>query len=99
MLVVRSVLNCKPGKVRDLVAKFKAVNEVLNELGLGKFRLSTDVAGDAFWTLVVEREFETMASIEETEAKVMADKRVQAAMDGYHDLVVSGRRNVYKLEA
>ena len=99
MLVVRSVLNCKPGKVRQLVEKFQAVNDVLNDLGLAKFRLCTDVSGEAFWTLVVEREFATMGSIEETEAKVMADRRVQAAMDGYHDLVVSGRREIYKVEA
>jgi len=97
--MVRSVLNCKPGKVRELVGKFQALNTVLKDMNLSQFRLYTDVTGEAFWTLVAEREFETLASIEEAEAKLMADSRTQAAMEGYHDLVVSGRRSIYKVEA
>ena len=99
MFMVRSTLNAKPGRVRELVDKFKALNAVLKDLGLHEFRLYTDVSGEAFWTLVAEREFESLGTIEETEKKVMADSRAQAAMEGYHDLVVSGKREIFKVEA
>lgn len=99
MFMVRSTLNSKPGRVRELVDKFKAMNAILKDLGLDPFRLYTDVCGEAFWTMVAEREFESLGAIEETEKKVMADSRVQAAMEGYHDLVVSGKREIFKVEA
>jgi hypothetical protein len=97
--MVRSTLNCKPGKVRDLVDRFKALNAILKDLGLDEFRLYTDVSGEAFWTMVAEREFDSLGAIEEIEKKVMADSRAQASMDGYHELVVSGKREIFKVEA
>jgi hypothetical protein len=63
------------------------------------FRLYTDVAGEPFWTLVLEREYESLDGAPALESKVMSDKRAQAAMSGYHDLVKSGRREIYKVES
>jgi hypothetical protein len=51
MYVIREVLNCKPGKVRQMVEKFRSISTVLQE---------------------------------------MAD---------YHDLVTSGRREIYRIES
>jgi len=98
MFIVRTVMSCKPGKVGELVARFKALNEVLKEMGFPPFRLYTDMAGAQFWTMVAVHDYETLDSIEELQNKVMTDKRAQAAMDGYHDLVVSGSREIYKVE-
>lgn len=99
MYMVRSTLNAKPGKVRELVDKFKNLNAILKDLGLDEFRLYTDVSGEAFWTLVAQREFESLAAIEEIEKKMMSDSRAQAAIEGYHDLVLSGRREIFRVEA
>jgi hypothetical protein len=99
MFLVRTVMKCRPGKVGELVGKFKALGGVMKDLGLAPFRLYTDVAGEPFWTMVAEREYETLEEIEALQAQVFADKRVQAAMEGYHDLVVSGHREIYKVEA
>jgi hypothetical protein len=99
MFMSREVLSCKPGKVRALVGKFQALGEVMKELGFEPFRLYTDVSGEPFWTLVLQHEFETLDAMQEMEAKVMSDKRAQTAMDGYHDLIVSGRREIYKVES
>jgi len=98
MFMVREVLNCRPGKVGELVKKFRALGEVMKGMDLEPFRLYTDVAGEPFWTLVVEREYETLDSVPALESQVMGDKSAQSAMSGYHDLVLSGRREIYKVE-
>lgn len=99
MYMIREVFYCRPGKVRDLLARFQALNEVIKERGLGAFRLYTDVAGERFWTLVIESEHESLDAMHDMEAGLMTDPRVQEAMTGYHDLVESGRREIYTLES
>jgi hypothetical protein len=99
MFKVREVVNCKPGKVGELVKKFKAVGAVMEEMQLVPYRIYTDVAGEHFWTLVLEREYENLDDISAEESRVMADERVGSAMDGYHELVAGGRREILKAEA
>jgi len=99
MFVVREVLNCRPGKVGALKKNFKALGEVMKGMGLKPFRIMTDVTGAPFWTLVLVREYDSLDEVPALEEKVMANEKAQAAMAGYHDLVVSGRREIYKLES
>ncbi len=99
MFMVREVLSCRPGKVGELVKKFRALGTVMEEMGFKPFRLFTDISGEQFWTLVLESEFEALGDFHEMEGKVMSDARAQTAMAGYHDLVTSGRREIYKVEA
>ena len=99
MFMVREVLSCQPGKVGELMKKFKALGEVMRGMGLEPFRLYTDVAGDPFWTLVLERDYEGLDDVLAIESKVMSDERARAAMSGYHELVRSGRREIYKVES
>jgi hypothetical protein len=33
MYVIREVLNCKPGKVRQMIEKFRSISAVLKEMG------------------------------------------------------------------
>jgi hypothetical protein len=89
----------QPGKLRELVNKFKELGEVMKDMDLEPFRIYTDVAGEPFWTLVLERDYETLDEVVAVEQKVMADERAGGAMAGYHDLVRSGRREIYKVEA
>ena len=37
MYVIREVMNCKPGKVRPMVEKFKALSSVMREMGPNRF--------------------------------------------------------------
>jgi hypothetical protein len=97
--MVREVLSCHPGKVGELTKKFKALGEVMKAMDVEPFRLYTDVAGQPFWTLVLEREYDRLDEVPALEAKVMSDERAQAAMSGYHDLVRSGRREIYRVES
>ncbi|MGD2123974.1 MAG: hypothetical protein PVJ76_19640 [Gemmatimonadota bacterium] len=99
MIKVRAVMNCKPGGVGELVEKFKAVNGIMQEMGLEPFRIFTDISGEQFWTLVLEREYESLGDYQRLESEVMADPRFGSSMAGYHDLVHQGRREIYKVEA
>lgn len=98
MIMVREVLNCRPGKVGELVKTFKALGDVMKEMGMAPFRIFTDVAGEQFWTLILQREYESLDEVQAVESKVMADDRSKSVMAGYHDIVVSGRREIYKVE-
>ena len=52
--IIREVVNCRPGKVGQVVEKFKAIAMVMREMGHHPFRLLTDVSGDPFWTVMAE---------------------------------------------
>lgn len=99
MYVVREVLHCKPGKVRQMVEKFKVISRVLAELGHEPLRLLTDVAGEPYWTVVAEAKVETIDQFFSVEQQLMANETLRTAMADYHDLVESGRREVYRIES
>ncbi len=102
MLIIREVMHCKPGKVRPLVEKFLAMNTLMKKNGMGAMRVMTDVSTDRYWTLVAEMEVANLAAFENMMAPgSMSDadsKAFEEIMKGYHDLVESGRREIYKLE-
>ncbi len=102
MLLVREIFQCKPGKVRPLVEKFLAMNKVSAKAGMSQMRVMTDVAGAPYWTLVAEMEVPSMAEFEKQMQGAGQDaaamKEMEAIMKDYHDLVVSGRREVFTIE-
>ena len=59
MLMIREIMYCKPGKVRNMVEKFLAMDK-LAEKGMPKMRVMTDFCGDRYWTIVAEMEVERM---------------------------------------
>ena len=100
MLMIRDVYHCKPGKVRALVDKFKAMQPLSERAGMPKSRIYTDVSADRFWTVVIETEVESVEKymkMGEGDAETMKD--MEAIMMGYHDLVDHGRREIYTVES
>jgi len=103
MYVIRDIFYCKPGKVRPMVEKFKAMNSIGVGSGMPKMRIMTDFAGEHYWTVVSEMEvpdlkaFEDMMSNPQMSAEDM--KKFEEAMAGYHDLVDHGKREIYKIES
>ena len=102
MYVIREVLHCKPGKVRPLVEKFKAMSKLNLKMGFPEMRFMTDFSGENYWTLVSEWEVASMKDFEEMmqaqpDAEVM--KEFEAIMKDYHDLIDHGHREIYKIEA
>ena len=98
MLLIREIMHCKPGKVRPLVEKFMAMAELGEQKGWGRMRVMTDVSGEQYWTLVAEIE---VASLEEFMSMGTSEedtKQFQEIMKDYHDLVLSGRREIFKIE-
>ena len=99
MYVIREVLHCKPGKVRQMADKFRAISHALQEMGHEPMRLLTDVTGEPFWTIVAEAQVETIDDFFAVEQKLTADERVREAMSDYHDFVESGRREILRIES
>ncbi len=104
MLLIREVMHCKPGKVRPLVEKFKAMNKLGKSLGMPNMRILTDFSAERYWTIVAEMEVENLQSFEDMNSGKMpkvdekAMKEFDEIMKGYHDLVDDGRREIYKIE-
>ena len=103
MYVVREIMNCKPGKVRPLVEKFKKLNQLGTKYNMPKMRIMTDFCAEQYWTVVAEMEVGDLAEFERMMGmQGMSDedgKKMQEVMKDYHDLVDHGRREIYRLEA
>jgi hypothetical protein len=99
MYVIREILNCRPGKVRPMIEKFRAISKAIDENGGEPLRLLTDVTGEPFWTLIAEAKVERIDDFFVLEQKLMAMDSLREVMADYHDLVESGRREVYRIES
>ena len=105
MLLIREIMYCKPGKVRPLVEKFLAMSKLMQKMGMGKMRVLTDVSAERYWMLVSEMEMPSLKAFEEMmqgpgpgQAQSPEMKEFETIMQGYHDLVDHGRREIYKIE-
>lgn len=98
MYLIREIVQCRPGKVRDLIIKFQGLSGVMQRLGLPPFRLFTDLSGERFWTLVAEVEVPGLNEFLDAETALTRDPEAGRIMAGYHDLVASGRREIYRVE-
>jgi hypothetical protein len=99
MYVVREVLTCKPGRVREMVEKFRRISTVMKDMGHEPLRLLTDVSGEPFWTIIAEASIEKIDDFFAIERKLMTNETLQKTMADYHDLVASGRREIYRVES
>ena len=98
MYVIREVVKCKPGKVKQMLEKFRAISTALREMNQQPLRLLTDVTGEPFWTLVAEASVEKIDDFLAAEQKLMANEALRKTMADYHDLIDSGRREIFRLE-
>ena len=102
MLLIREVFHCKPGKVRALVEKFLAMSKFSEKAGQGKFRIMTDFCGERYWTLVAEMETPSLQAFEEMmQGKGMTEEmqpEFGKIMEGYHDVIHDGHREIFRIE-
>ena len=99
MYIIREVLHCKPGKVRPMVENYMTISNTLNEMGHEPLRLLTDVTGEPFWTIVAEAKVEKVDDFFAIEQQLMTNETMRKSMADYHDLVESGRREIYRVES
>lgn len=98
MFLIRDIMYCQPGKARPMVDKFKALAKLAESIGFGRMRIMTDVSAERYWTVVAEFEVADLGEYTQQSRKSMEMPEFQAAMTGYHDLIASGRREIYKIE-
>lgn len=99
MYVIREVLNCKPGKVRQMVEKFRGISTALKDMGHEPLRVLTDVTGEPFWTIVAEAKVEKIEDFFAMDESLTANETLRKTMADYHDLVDRGRREIYRIES
>ena len=103
MYLIRDIMYCKPGKVRPMVEKFTAMAKLSQKLGMPKMRIMTDFCAEQYWTVVAHMEVKDMQEFEQMmappkNATAAHMKEFEKIMQGYHDLVDHGKREIYKLE-
>jgi hypothetical protein len=102
MYLVREVMYCKPGKVRALVEKFTAMSKLSEKVGMPKMRIMTDMCAERYWTLVSEMEVPSLEAFDNMMSNPPGTpedmKQFEKVMEGYHDLVDHGKREIYKIE-
>ncbi len=97
MYVIRDVFQAKPGKAKELAAKFKAAAPHLEQMGLGNVRILTDVAVN-YWTVVAEGEVESLDLYFDIARRERDHPEIAAAMQGYMELVRGGHREIFRVE-
>jgi hypothetical protein len=104
MILVRTVFRAHFGRGGELAALLAASNpavmaEMRSKLGTGRhWRLLTDLDGD-FDTIVLETEAESLAEWEQVRKELFGLGAFQEAMAGLQQLVVSGRNELWSVEA
>lgn len=99
MYVIREVLHCRPGKVRPMVEKFRAISGVLAGKGREPLRLLTDVSGEGFWTLVIEAKVEHIEDFFAAERELMQEESLRDTFADMHAHIDNGRREIFRLES
>ena len=99
MFLVREIMHCKPGKAGELVKRFKQMQPLMTEVGFKEpQRVMTDMSAERYWTVIAEQAVETLEQYLELTRQTMTDPRVRDIMQGYHEFVESGRREIFKIE-
>ena len=94
MYIVRDVFQAKPGKAKELVAKFK---EAIPHMGGTPMRVMTDaVAG--YWTVVIESQVEKLDEYLDRTRGMGGNPELGKIMQGYMDLVTGGHRELFRIE-
>jgi hypothetical protein len=96
MYLIRDVFQSKPGKAKDLVKIFKAVNKYMPAEVIGKSKVMTDVVSN-YWTVVLEVEVESL-NFWEKMSGFSQKAEVKEIMKDYMTLVEGGHREIFKIE-
>ncbi|MEP6778278.1 MAG: hypothetical protein ABJC26_00205 [Gemmatimonadaceae bacterium] len=99
MYLIREIMHCKPGTVKPMVEKFKAMQKLMEKNNEPKMRFLTDVAAERYCTIVSEMEAERLDNFMGMDNIMPEDQQgMNETMNDHHDLVVQGRRESFKVE-
>lgn len=97
MFLIRDVFHAKPGKAKDLAAKFKQTSSVMTKEGFSNVRVMTDFVAE-YWTVVLQLEVEDIEKYMSQMRTFTSRPEVADIMKGYMDLVQGGKREIFKIE-
>ena len=96
MIIVHDIFICKPGNASKLAKKFKEAMAGNKEL----LNILTDMTG-SFNKVVMVTKFESLTAYEQSwkeyEKDTEAMKKMKEAMAGYHDMYLTGSREIYQI--
>jgi len=96
MIIVHDIIICKPGNASKLAKLLKEVMAGNEEL----VNIMTDMTGQYNRVVMVSR-FESLTAYEQSWDKHKQDteemKKMQEKMAGYHDMYLTGSREIYKV--
>ena len=100
MILVRTVMQAQFGRGGELAAAFAESNRrrMQEMTAQGRWRLLTDLSG-AFDTVVLEVEVESLAEWERRRAELFKSSSFQESMARTQGMIVSGRNELYTIEA
>ena len=96
MIIVHDIFICKPGNASKFAKLFKEVMADNKEL----VHIMSDVTGE-FNKVVMVTQYDSLAAYEQSFQKYMQDseevKAIKEKMKGYHELYLSGSREIYHI--
>ncbi|GAA3948475.1 hypothetical protein GO495_25820 [Chitinophaga oryziterrae] len=96
MIIVHDIFICKPGNASKLAKLFKEVMTGNSEL----VNIMTDMTGQ-FNKVVMVSQYENLTAYEQSWEKYKEDseamKKMKEAMAGYHDMYLTGSREIYQV--
>src|SRR6478735_3825104 len=96
MIIVHDIFICKPGNASKFAKLFKEVMADNKEL----VHIMSDVTGQ-FNKVVMVTQYDSLAAYEQSFQKYMQDseemKKMKEKMQGYHDMYLTGSREIYQV--
>ena len=96
MIIVHDIFICKPGNASKLAKMFKEAMAESNEL----LHIITDMTGQYNRVIMVSK-FENLTAYEQSWEKFKQDteamKKMSETMKGYHDMYLTGSREIYQV--
>jgi len=95
MVIVHDIFICKPGNASKLAKKFKEAMEGNSEL----VNIMTDMTGQ-YNKVVMVSQYPSLTAYEQSYEKYKHEseemKKMMKAMEGYHEMYLTGCREIYQ---
>ena len=96
MIVVRDIFRLKFGQAKEATALWKQAVEFLKKSGYGvrDVRLLTDLSGPAYYTMVLESTYDSVAQWEQAHNSVKTNAQFRQIYQQITPLTEDGRREI-----
>ena len=96
MIIVHDIFICKPGQASKMAKLFKEAMADNEEF----VQIMTDVTGQ-YNRVIMVSQYESLTAYDQSWEKYKKDpdtmKKMEEKMKGYHDMFLTGNREVYKI--